>query len=246
MGSFWFVRVMFTLSLNVLGFDGGKFGVYVAWLAVFLLVVEGLRHSKPLFDISEYACSGYYKNFVIQSKSDYGPSRYCGNPAGVAFLISQALFLAPRTIVLSVQAFRSLVPADEQTARDASRILSELRKTCQWTFALKYADNGPALVLLRNLKLIWIETELDDVKIRYPAGSDCRSRAPSVRVMAPRILLCRPRSKTRWRSRKTQARQAAPCSARCPSRGRRARADSRRRRARRADPTTAPPTRCQR
>jgi len=168
--SFWFFRLAFYISLHYLIDDAWTVTLYVAWLCMIPLAVEGFRHGRPLFDLGEYARSGFYDNFLRQSRSGRVINAYYGNPAGVAFLVSQMLFAAPRTIVVAIKALRSRLPTSADVARHAARILRELRTSRKWTPADEYKQFGAPLMVLDRLHLIWTEYESGHLEIRYPAG----------------------------------------------------------------------------
>ncbi len=168
--SFWIVRIMVAIPLFALGFAGWRIGFYAALAFLPLLAVEGVRYGKPLFDLHEYTKSAYYDNFIMQSQSGWALHWYAGSPLGIAYLVSQALFCAPRTSVHAVRAFRSLVPRDEATVAEAARILTELSERREWVPASRYSHCGAALMLLDRLKSIWVDIESGETQIRYSAG----------------------------------------------------------------------------
>jgi hypothetical protein len=88
--SFWIWRLLFYVPLAMLGFEGmWKVSCYVAWGLMALLVIEGFRYARPLFDLIAYHQSWYY------GAGGYSVGR--GNIMGIPYLISQTLFCAPRT-----------------------------------------------------------------------------------------------------------------------------------------------------
>ncbi len=170
--SFWTVRIMVSIPLYSFGFPFWRTSFYVALAFLVLLAVEGVRYAKPLFDLHDYTKSAYYDNFIMQSQSGRAMSIYHGNPLGIAYLVSQALFCAPRTAVHSVRAFRSFAPSGEATVAEAAQILTELKERREWVLASCYSNRGAALMLLDRLRLIWVELESGETRIRYPAGID--------------------------------------------------------------------------
>ncbi len=59
-GSFWAVRWMYYFIASAIGFQGAwHISLYVAWGFTALLALEGLRRSRPLFDLLEYAKSDF-------------------------------------------------------------------------------------------------------------------------------------------------------------------------------------------
>lgn len=170
--SFWTVRILVAFPLFAFGVPFWRISSYVALAFLVLLAVEGVRYGKPLFDLQEYTKSAYYDNSIMQSQSGRALSWYAGHPPGIAYLVSQALFCAPRTAVHAVRAFRSLVPRDEATVAEAAKILTELKARREWVPASRYSNRGAALMLLDRMRLIWVDIESGETRIRYPAGMD--------------------------------------------------------------------------
>ena len=168
--SFWTVRILFAFPLFAFGFPFWRISLYVALAFLVLLAIEGARYGKPLFNLQEYTKSAYYDNFIMQSQSGRLLNWRAGSPLGIAYLVSQALFCAPRTSVHAVRAFRSLVPRDEATVAEAAQVLTELEAQREWVPASRYSHHGAALMLLDRLRLIWVEIESGETQIRYPAG----------------------------------------------------------------------------
>lgn len=170
-GSFWLVRFVSAFLLDAAGLDGDTISVYVASAFMVVLAVEGVRFSAPLFDLKQYATSElFHDNFIAQSSGGRILNARYANPLGVAFLVSQALFCAPRSSVEAVNAFRALIPSNADTIAEAARILARLKQERQWLSASEYADSRAALMLLQKLRLMWTENSDGKLFIRYPAG----------------------------------------------------------------------------
>ena len=170
--SFWICRILFALPLDLFVSSGWEASFYVAWVMMVVLAVEGVRYGKPLFDLADYARSGYRDNLLMESDSIRALNRYAKNPLGMAYIISQALFCAPHCTVEALKAFRSLLRIDQETAAEAAAILRELKRSRKWTPVSAYAKKGAALMLLRRLDLIWMRAEAGEIEVRYPAGTD--------------------------------------------------------------------------
>ncbi len=168
--SFSFFRFAFFWPLQFVLDNASTIAFYVAWLCMIPLAIEGVRRTRSLFDLNDYVHSDFYDNFVMQSQSGRALSAYYGQPIAMAYLVTQVLFAAPQTMMVSIRSFRSLLPTDETIARDATRILRELRKSRKWTPAEEYKEYGAALMLLDKLDLIWTENKSGRIEIRYPAG----------------------------------------------------------------------------
>ena len=170
--SFWIFRVLFAIPLDAFDLPAWEISFYPALGALALLAVEGFRYGKPMYDLAEYARSGYYDNFVMQSETGRALRYRYDDPMGVAFLISHFLFCAPRCTAHAIKAFRSVIRVDERAVVSATRILEELRQSRKWVSASTCADSGTALILLDQLDLIWVRTDSGGVEIRYPPGAD--------------------------------------------------------------------------
>lgn len=172
LASFWTVRILVAFPLFAFGFPFWRISFYAALAFLVLLAIEGVRYGKPLFDLREYTRSAYFDIFAMQTESGRALSSRTLSLPGEAYLVSQALFCAPRTAVHAVRAFRSLVPRDEATVAEAAQILTELEARREWVLASRYSNRGAALMLLDRMRLIWVDIESGETRIRYPAGID--------------------------------------------------------------------------
>jgi hypothetical protein len=90
---------------------------------------------------------------------------------GIAYLVSQILFCAPRTTVQAIENLRGLVRAEPATIEAAATIHNRLSEERRWMPIATFPDSGAALCLLDQLSLIWTECKSDEVLVRIPAGS---------------------------------------------------------------------------
>lgn len=169
-GSFWAARYLFYLPASRLGFQGmWDASLYVGWGFTALLAFEGLRNSHPLFDLKEYAES----DFNWREKGNVPGTIAIGygyDPMADAWLVTQLLFLAPRTTVLAVQALRSVIRASPGVIDRAAAIFNDLRADHRWHAARDFGDCGPAIRLLSRLRLIWLQRGERGLELRFPAA----------------------------------------------------------------------------
>lgn len=171
-GSYWLIRVLVAFALFNFGLDAWAISDYVAIGFMFILAIEGVRYSKPLFNLKVYTESAYHDNVFSQSETGHALNLYYGNPLGCAYLVSQSLFCAPRTAVEAFKTFRSRIQTNPDTVTHAAQILRELKPLRKWVPASDYPQSGAALMLLEKLRLIWVETKTGETTIRYPPGAN--------------------------------------------------------------------------
>ncbi len=167
MASFWIFRILFAIPLWAFGYSGWTIGYYGALAALVPLAIEGWRYKEKLFDPAVYAHSGYSQNVLLDNPTGHAVSWYFGQPLGMAFLISQALFCAPRSAVHAVRAFRSILRANRETTAEAARITQELKQSAVWTSALAYKDEAAAMLLLRRLDLLRFRDGPEEIEVRW-------------------------------------------------------------------------------
>ena len=136
-----------------------------AWVGIVLLAVEGVRYSKRLFDIEEYAKSAYYKIFTVGSDEHIG-SLFLGNPFGAPYLVSQALFIAPRSTVKSLFAFKSIILMNDLVLDAAHHIINDLAAQNRWTTAQRYREHAHALGPLEKLGILQHQVTAGVVEVR--------------------------------------------------------------------------------
>lgn len=168
--SFFLIRFLFALPLNVLGLDGWAIATYIAVVFIIALAIEGVRYGKPLFEVTTYTNSMFYDNFVMNSESGRALNWYYHSPSGAAFLLAQFFFCAPRSAVHAVTALRSRLPTQGAVIEKAARILQYLKQERKWVRVGEFPDSIDALYLLRMLHLIWIDETDSELLVRYPAG----------------------------------------------------------------------------
>jgi len=138
-----------------------------AWVGIVLLAVEGIRYSKRLFDIEEYARSAYYKAFTIGSAEPMPTGNaLVGNPLGVPYLISQALFIAPRSSVKSLFAFKSIILMNDSVVEAAHHVINDLARNNRWTTVQRYREHAHALAPLEKLNILQHHLTAGVVEVR--------------------------------------------------------------------------------
>jgi hypothetical protein len=165
--SFYVFWGLFAIPLCAFGYKGWTIGYYGAWAAMIPLAIEGWRYKEKLFDPLVFAKSGYYQNALTDTRTGRAMDFYFGGPMGMAFLVSQFLFCAPRSAVHAVREFRSTLRTDPATAAEAARIAQELKQSANWLPASAYKDSGAALALLRRLDLLRFRDGAEEVEIRW-------------------------------------------------------------------------------
>ncbi|MCE9544750.1 MAG: hypothetical protein K8T25_04420 [Planctomycetia bacterium] len=178
-GSFYLFRWLFGFGLwglensgVPLGAPAGTIAYYVAIGATILLAIDGFRYRGELFNLLEYARSGYREHWLLESRSIRTLNAYNHNPLGMAYMISQALFCAPRSTVQIIRSFGLRLPTQTDTVNHAARILEALRQSRQWEPVERYQDFHRSLSLLVRMRLIWLQEQHGDWTVRYPAGED--------------------------------------------------------------------------
>ncbi|MFT5522580.1 MAG: hypothetical protein ACI9HK_000524 [Pirellulaceae bacterium] len=169
--SYLFFRITFYFVLSLFVDDAWHHSFYVAMLCLVPLAVEGFRQTRPLFDSASYMESDLYDNFITETETGSALNWYFGNPTGAAFMITQFLYCAPRSMILSIRAWQDRVMVSGEAYEQAAFILNELRTVRKWIPAERYENNGAALSVLYQLKLIWFNDK-DGPMVRYPAGQD--------------------------------------------------------------------------
>lgn len=170
--SFWICRFLFYIPLASLGYDGmWETSYYVAWGMLMLLLIEGVRYARPLFNLIDYHRSWYHQSVWASSHSARALSGHVGtNPLGIAYLISQTLFSAPRMTVRAVESLACLLRPSREVVASAARVFNHLHANRRWHRRQDFGDDLPAVELLEQLELIWTEDK-GEPEIRIPAGA---------------------------------------------------------------------------
>ncbi len=168
--AFWTWRFFALVWLNLLGFQSPwSKSLPIAGVLTALLAIEGVRYKKRLFDLIDYHESIYYQDADPLAKDSASAlNAYYGNPSGMAYLVSQALFSAPRTTVFAIKCFRSIIRGSADSAAAAAQIYNDLNSRRVWVSAGKFENCGGALCLLDKLSLIWTQIEAGECQIRIP------------------------------------------------------------------------------
>jgi len=171
--SFWVWRVLFLMLAILWGyFDSWDTSFYVAAGGTLLLAIEGVRYRREMVGLEDYRTSIYCDNPLTDTSTGAAMNIYLGDPMGIAYLVSQILFCAPRTTVQAIKNLRGLVRAKPATIEAAATIHNRLSEERRWMPIAMFPNSGAALCLLDQLSLIWTECKGDEVLVRIPAGSE--------------------------------------------------------------------------
>jgi hypothetical protein len=173
--SFWVFRLMTLAWVSLLrtaeilrrDFDGSSISFFIAIGCTLVLAIEGLRRSLPVFDLIEFHDSAYFSR---HTSINSGSGRGLSDAFAGAWLLSQFLFSAPRATIIAVGALRSVVSTNREIVEQAALVLTKLEEDRRWTAPTDFGDCAQAVQLLHRLNLIWVETDENEFKIRFPAG----------------------------------------------------------------------------
>jgi hypothetical protein len=169
--SYWAIRVVAWIVLRGLAeifqarWDVAGLSRYIALGGLALLVVEGVFMVRTAGGVRDYF-SAHGDWIGMRSMGTI----YYDRMAGMAYMLSHFLFLAPEATLRAVAMLRHRMPEDEQTARAAARLLGELAADRRWR-PLDRSDEAAAGVL-HALKLIWVRETDGLTEIRIPPASD--------------------------------------------------------------------------
>ena len=171
--SFWAVRWTLVFILHSLGLESWTASFYIAWLAMLVLVVDGVRYSAPLLTMRTFMDSDFYPYFSRALPEDRATPL-------AAWLASQLLYCAPRSLVLALRSFRTLVATDDDVVARAAAIRRELAESGKWTPAAHFSAADEALLLLERLELIWVNRDSEIITVRIPSGGDVAQSNASI------------------------------------------------------------------
>lgn len=133
---------------------------YAAWIGTVMVAVDGGLYAKKLFDVEEYDRSLYYR-----FSGSPAIRAVTGNPMGIAYVLTQILFVAPRSTVRAFQAFRSLIFLAGDRQERMVRLVGELGRRRTWVPASTLADAG-SLCDLHRLGILWNRVKDGSVDVR--------------------------------------------------------------------------------
>jgi hypothetical protein len=136
-----------------------------------VLAIDGFRYRKKLFDLIEFHDSIYYTSSLRESGSLFAMNVHRGDPMALAYLVSQVLFCAPRTTVLALNHFRSILRPTSETVANATQVYAELKSRRAWMAVREFENRGAELCILDKLDLIWTEFEDHEFQVRVPPVS---------------------------------------------------------------------------
>ena len=177
--SFWIFRALFYIPLYWFGkmfwprWDAASASWYIAVFCLAVLALEGLRHTRQLFDLHEFSQSSFGSSSLTTTSSGRIVNAYIlGNPVGRAYFISQFLYMAPEATLQAVKSLRSRLPEDKETIHQAIELFNQLHHDRQWVARDSYPDRAGAVLLLEQMGLIWTSDKRGFDEIRIPPASD--------------------------------------------------------------------------
>jgi hypothetical protein len=170
--SFWIFRWLFLILTYLLGYRGlWNMSFYVAAGGTLLLLIEGVRYRRDMVGLKDYQTSMYFDNFLTYRTMGPDLNFYRTNPLGIAYIISQTLFCAPRTTVQAIEWLRGFTRGKPAIVETATRIYNRLDEEDAWMPVSIFPGDGAALCLLDRLRLIWTDCKDDVVTVRIPPTS---------------------------------------------------------------------------
>ena len=164
--SFWVFKFVFLVPMWMFGLKPSwKTGTIVAVGCMLVLAIEGVRYGKQVFDAQAYAESLYGAGLTGTLQEGI-LGRMVGRPLGVAYVISQILLSAPRTAVLSIKAFRSVVFMNEEERALAEAAIGDLAHKNRWVPLDTCGEYAPVLLKLKAMEVVWDRFENDVGEIR--------------------------------------------------------------------------------
>ena len=165
--SYWIVKWLFVIGANLWGSiwnwsPSAEVTRYVTWSVMALL---GFRFGKSRFDLLRYADS-FYLQGITGTSQEFALRTLAGRPLGVAYIISQVLFCAPRFTTRALLAFLSITHFPRDLAPTANAVVADLSRKKFWTPAYEYAQYGEVLRRLHRMGVIRLRVEKHIVQIR--------------------------------------------------------------------------------
>jgi len=153
------------------GWDPWPLSGYIAWGSMAVLVLDGLRSSRQLFDLKEYSQSVFGTSIFSTTRQGRLVNAYFfHNAVGCAYVVSQVFYMAPEATLQALKALKSRLPHDPDTLRAAVRILGELDARRQWVPRARFREDARAVVVLERLRLIWSQEKDGLAQLRIPPG----------------------------------------------------------------------------
>lgn len=166
--SFWVLWWLTAIAVYPWVERVGNIPSYVAWVGTFLLAVEGLRRTRPLFDLEDFRRSFFGDNPLTDTPAGAALHWYAGSPLGVSYFLAQALFLAPQATIHVVLLLRNRLRCEPHTIAEAAAIHRRLETARKWHQVSDFPGQAAALCLLDRLGLIRTRTEKGhrEIKLR--------------------------------------------------------------------------------
>ncbi len=162
--SYWLVWWIAASIMVTWGIGRVAYAHWIAGAAMVLLLVEGMRSTRSLWDLSDYAGS------VLSADAPLtGAAHVAGviaRPLTLAYAISQFLYCAPRTMVLAYRNARLRLHLSDTQIATAQSIFNELQRSGKWADLETYLEHRNELTALQRMQLIWIKENQGKMQVR--------------------------------------------------------------------------------
>jgi hypothetical protein len=86
--SFGFFRIAFFIALDLFIDNAESVSLILAWLCMIPLLIEGVRHTRPLFELSEVGRSGFHEMMQVGQDRCSAMGFDVANYGGLMFVIT--------------------------------------------------------------------------------------------------------------------------------------------------------------
>jgi len=149
--SYWIVKMMIVVPCILWGhFPPAKVTTGIALAVLVLLAVEGALYGRKLFDIAAASRSFYFRS-LTGTATENALSFVLHRPLGMAWLISQVLFSAPRSTAHAVKSIASLAFFREGQLAEAEQVFLDLAHKRAWVPLSEHEANRAVLAKLHKL-----------------------------------------------------------------------------------------------
>ena len=173
--SYWIVKMLIVMPCVLWGhFPPAKVTTGIALALLVLLAVEGARYGRKLFDVAAAARSVYFRG-PTGTETENALSFVMHRLLGMAWLISQVLFSAPRSTAHAVRCVASLVLFREGQLAKAEQVFLDLARKRAWVPLSEHEANRAVLAKLHKLGAV---------------SHRLSSSVPEVRVVPSVLRIC--------------------------------------------------------
>jgi len=174
----WFLSyaVVWLIAYIIISAWRGPFGSYqyahwAATGAMVLLVISGMRHTGPLWDLSDYNSSLFsadrpFTGMAYAAGAHYGLVGAAFRSLSVAYVVTQLLLSAPRCTVLAVTRFRQRMHLAGHQIAATQRIAEDLQRSAKWVALDTYREQHIHVAVLQRLRLVWIKENAGQMQVR--------------------------------------------------------------------------------